>query len=166
MNAMTAPLRTLTAARTNNGSFQSAGCESDTESHTAAEYPAFACLAGDGAGDRRSADDLCGENQSPDKQDTAALRGGAVRDKTLGQCAEVSPRLIRTNRGQLCVVFVDRIAGDTDIMVPIEAIRERDPEIMARARRYDDGADFDYAMEAEAHGVSVDELLYPTREAA
>ena len=36
----------------------------------------------------------------------------------------------RTNRGQMFVCLLpatDRIAGDTDIMVPIKAIRERDP---------------------------------------
>lgn len=68
----------------------------------------------------------------------------------------------RTNKGQLFVCLlppIDRIAGDTDIMVPLVAIPERDPDIAARARFYDDGADFDYAMEAEAHGVSVVDLI-------
>ena len=68
----------------------------------------------------------------------------------------------RTNRGQMFVCLlppIDRIAGDTDIMVPIVAIPERNLDIAARARRYDDGADFDYAMEAEACGCTVADLM-------
>ena len=67
----------------------------------------------------------------------------------------------RTNRGQMFVCLLpatDRIAGDTDIMVPIKAIRERDPFIAARARQFEN-ADLDYREEADACGCAVADLI-------
>jgi len=64
----------------------------------------------------------------------------------------------RTNRGRLCVVFVDRISDDVTIMVPIKAIRERDPFIGARTRQFEN-ADLDYREEAEACGCTVADLI-------